>query len=79
MKTASDAVLTRFDPAISQGGQLFQTAFASDNCPQNLHAGDPGNITDDVRQLDIHLAQRFLHTVERLGLIPNPVGSLSYQ
>lgn len=78
MKTACNGVLASLDPAIPEGGQLFRAALSGNDCPHNLHAGNAGNITDDVRQLDVHLARRFLHAVERLGLIAHLAAPLAH-
>jgi len=38
-------------------------AFAPHDCPNDRHAGDAGNVGDDMMQLQVHLRQRLLHVL----------------
>src|SRR5690606_6355252 len=44
---------------------------------QDFHPRHTRDIADYIGELDIHLAQRLLHTVERLSLITNFIGALA--
>ena len=45
-------------------GELVGIVIAGDDVPENLEARDPGDVTHDDRQLDIHLHERFLHPLD---------------
>ena len=42
-----------------------------DNRPDNLHAGLPGNIAENVGQLQVHQLQGFLHLLNVTAAIAN--------
>ena len=51
-------------PIIAVAGQVRRVVAASDNVAQDFEAGDAGDVTDDERQLDVHLHQRLLHPLD---------------
>ncbi|MCY1306521.1 hypothetical protein D9M70_563850 [compost metagenome] len=79
MQATSNRFLIRLDASISKSRQLLWVALTFNNRPEDLHAGHASDIADDVGELDIHLAQRFLNTVKGLGLIANLITALTHQ
>ncbi|MCY1241853.1 hypothetical protein D3C84_915260 [compost metagenome] len=69
LKTPSDSLLACLDAAVGQFSQLHRVPFTCADGSQNLHAGYAGNITDDIGQLDVHLAHGLLHPVQGLRLV----------
>ena len=60
-------------------GQLVRVAFPSHDVTNDHHPGDASDVADHVGQLDIHLLQRLLHTLDFRGAGPNQVVAMSYQ
>ncbi|MNH18426.1 hypothetical protein D3C85_1676240 [compost metagenome] len=69
MKTPSDSLFACLDAAVGQFSQLHRIPFTCGDRSQYLHTGYAGNVTDDIGQLDVHLAQGFLHPVQGLRLV----------
>ena len=59
-----DLVLARLYARIPQLSQLTRIAFASQNGRDDGLSGDPADIAQHVRQLDIHLRQGLLHALD---------------
>ena len=62
----------RFRPLaviIAKLGQLQRIPLATQDGPDDGHAGDSTDIADYFGQFDIHLLQRFLHVLDVLAAI----------
>src|SRR6267142_631638 len=46
-------------------GQLDAVAFPGKDSAQNAHSRQPGNVTDDAVDLDIHLREGLLHALHQ--------------
>ena len=62
----SDGLGVGFDVWIAQLGKLCAVPLSSQNGVHNGTACQPGNVTDDMVDLQIHLRQRLVHVLHVL-------------
>jgi hypothetical protein len=56
-------------PAVPIRGQGVRVALARHECPDDAHPGRPGDVRDDVVDLQVHLGQRLLHVLDVRGRV----------
>ena len=59
--------LTVMTSLMAQSGQLDGVALALQDGADDRHAGQPRDVADDFRQLDIHLLHGLLHVLDMTG------------
>ena len=56
-QTFSDDIATGFDAVVFHGGERLRIAFTVQDAIEDGLAGDAGQITDDVVELNVHLRE----------------------
>ena len=67
LQRKGDLVLAVTTSRIAQLGQFDGVAFARQDGGDDQHSGHPGDVADDLRQLDVHLLQGLLHVLDVAG------------
>ena len=62
---------------VAMFSQFFGVVVTGDNAADDLHAGDTGDIGDDVGELEVHLLEGFLHVLNLAGAALNQVGPVA--
>ena len=57
------------DPGVSELRQLAWVPFTSHDGYDDLHTGLPGDVADNVLELDVHLRQRLVHVLDMMSCI----------
>ena len=65
----ADGVRLSWQRTSRKSSKRSRVAFAGDDRANDAHAGEPGNVRDDVVQLDVHLHERLLHVLNVRGRV----------
>jgi len=64
VEAAGNGIATGLDAMIFEGGELLGIALAGEDRFEDGQAGDAGEITDDIVDLEIHLGERLLNMLD---------------
>jgi hypothetical protein len=62
-QTFGDLCTTGLNPRVTEFRELPRVAFSGHDGPHNQLSGHPTQVADHIRELNIHLRQRFLHAL----------------
>ena len=76
MEAAGQGVATGLDAMIFEGGELLGIALAGEDGFEDGQAGDAGEITDDIVDLEVHLGEGFLDVLDMAAGITGEGGPM---
>ena len=77
LKSLGNGGLVVLAPVVPHPGQLAGIALPVYDGPDDLEAGDAGDVADDVLEFDVHLGQGLLHVLDVVGGVPDEHGALA--
>ena len=79
VQAAGNRVAAGLDAMIFQGGELLRIAFAGEDGVEDGQAGDAGQVTDDVMDLEVHLGEGFLEVLHVTASVTDEIGPMAQE